>query len=114
MRHKQIFQADTPGRWNKIKWISRVVIFVLICGVIAAAITVTSQTYPDLPNLNPAPKRISDEELEQYKQSTRYKDYKIDKKQLQALENKRRSQLKHTNNKERINAAFYREWETQA
>lgn len=114
MRHKQIFQADTPGRWNKIKWISRILIFVLICGVIAAAITVTSQTYPDLPNLNPAPKRISDEELEQYKQSTRYKDYKIDKKQLQALENKRRSQLKHTNNKERINAAFYREWETQA
>ncbi|PJJ83764.1 glycosyltransferase [Mucilaginibacter auburnensis] len=114
MRHKQIFQADTPKRWNKIKWISRILIFVLICGVVAAAITVTSQTYPELPNLNPAPKRISDEELEQYKKSTRYKDYKIDKKQLQTLEAKRHNQLKHANNKERINAAFYREWETQA
>lgn len=114
MRHKQIFQADTPERWNRFKWISRVVIFVLFLGVIAAAITVTSQQYPELPNLNPAPKRISDEELEALKISTRYKDYKVDKGLLEALEAKRRNQLKHDNNKERINAAFYREWETQA
>lgn len=114
MRHKQIFQADTPERWNRFKWISRVVIFVLFCGVVAAAITVTSQTYPELPNLNPAPKRLSDDELEKFKTSVRYKDYKVQKGQLEALEAKRRVQLKHENNKQRINAAFYREWETQA
>jgi len=113
MRHKQIFQADTPERWNRFKWISRVIIFVLLCGVVAAAITVTSQTYPQLPNLNPAPKRISDEELAALRTSTRYKDYKVDKGQLDALEAKRHNQIKHPN-KERINAAFYREWETQA
>lgn len=114
MRHKQIFQADTPERWNRFKWTSRIILFVLIIGVIAAAITVTSQTYPKLPNLNPAPKRISDEEMEALKTSVRYKDYNIDKAQLEMLEAKRRNQLKHVNNKERINAAFYREWETQA
>jgi peptidoglycan-N-acetylglucosamine deacetylase len=114
MRHKQIFQADTPERWNRFKWTSRIILFVLVIGAIAAAITVTSQTYPKLPNLNPAPKRISDEEMEALKTSLRYKDYKIDKAQLEMLEAKRRSQLKHVNNKERINAAFYREWETQA
>nr|WP_294791506.1 glycosyltransferase [uncultured Mucilaginibacter sp.] len=115
MRHKQIFQADTPERWNRFKWISRVVLFILFCGVIAAAITVTSQQYPELPNLNPAPKRISDEELRALRVSTRYKDYKVQKGQLDALAKaRRRHQLEHPNNKDRINAAFYREWETQA
>jgi len=114
MRHKQIFQADTPERWNRFKWISRVILVVLIIGAVAAALTITEQTYPKLPNLNPAPKRISDENLENYTKSVRYKEYKIDKRQLENLEARRRNQLKHANNKERINAAFYREWETQA
>ncbi len=114
MRHKQIFQADTPERWNRFKWTSRIVLVVLVIGVIAAAITVTSQQYPQLPNLNPAPKRISDQDLEILRTSTRYKDYKIDKRQLEILEAKRRNLLKRANNKDRINAAFYREWETQA
>src|ERR1700728_2977063 len=115
MSNKQVFQADTPGRWTRFKWISRVIIVVLAVSVVAAAITVTSKQYPSLPNLNPAPKKLTKEELESLKRSKKYKDFKIDKGEIQKLAHTRHlHQLKRHNNKDRINAAFYRAWEPQA
>jgi peptidoglycan-N-acetylglucosamine deacetylase len=115
MAHRQVFQADTPGRWLRFKWLSRVIIIVLVASVLAAAITVTSKHYPSLPNLNPAPKKLTKEELEQLKRSKKYKDFKIDKAEIQKLAYaKHLHQLKLPNNKDRINAAFYRAWEPQA
>src|ERR1700722_9358659 len=115
MAHKQVFQTDTPGRWMRFKWISRVLIIVLLCSILAAIITVTSKQYPNLPNLNPAPKKLTKEELEQLKRSKKYKDFKIDKAQIQKIAKARHQhQLKHPNNKDRINAGFYRAWEPQA
>src|SRR5258708_3532875 len=115
MANKQVFQTDTPGRWIRFKWLSRVLITVLMCSVLAAIITVTSKQYPTLPNLNPAPKKLSKEELEQLKRSTKFKDFKIDKERIGLLRrNLRLHQIKHPNNKDRINAGFYRPWEAQA
>ncbi len=115
MSNKQVFQADTPGRWTRFKWISRVIIVVLAVSLVAAVITVTSKNYPSLPNLNPAPKKLTKEELENLKRSKKYKDFKIDKGEIQKLARTRKlHQLKHPNNKDRINAAFYRPWEFQA
>ncbi|HEY4322368.1 MAG TPA: glycosyltransferase [Mucilaginibacter sp.] len=115
MADKQVFQTDTPGRWIRFKWLSRVLIIVLACSVLAAAITVTSKHYPTLPNLNPAPKKLSKEELENLKKSKKYKDFKIDKTGIEKLAHTRHlHQLKHPNNKDRINAGFYRPWEPQA
>jgi peptidoglycan-N-acetylglucosamine deacetylase len=112
---KQVFQADTPGRWTRFKWLSRLLLIVLATAVVAAAITVTSKQYPSLPNLNPAPKKLSKEELEQLKRSTKYKDFKIDTERIGVLKrNLHLHQLRHPNNKDRINAAFYRAWEPQA
>jgi len=115
MADKQVFQTDTPGRWMRFKWISRVLIIVLVCSVLAAIITVTSKQYPSLPNLNPAPKKLTKEELESLKRSKKYKDFKIDKGEIQKLGRARHlHQLKRPNNKDRINAGFYRAWEPQA
>ncbi len=115
MADKQVFQTDTPGRWMRFKWLSRVLIIVLACSVLAAIITVTSKQYPSLPNLNPAPKKLTKEELESLKRSKKYKDFKIDKSEIQKLGRARRlHQLKRPNNKDRINAGFYRAWEPQA
>jgi peptidoglycan-N-acetylglucosamine deacetylase len=115
MADKQVFQTDTPGRWIRFKWLSRVLIFVLTCSVLAAIITVTSKHYPSLPNLNPAPKKLTKEELESLKRSKKFKDFKIDKTEIQKLVHTRHlHQLKRPNNKDRINAAFYRAWEPQA
>ena len=115
MADKQVFQTDTPGRWVRFKWLSRVLIFVLVCSIIAAIITVTSKQYPDLPNLNPVPKKLSKEELDQLKKSKKYKDFKIEIAEIQKLAHTRHlHQLKHPNNKDRINAAYYRAWEPQA
>src|SRR5580692_9170097 len=115
MADKQVFQTDTPGRWMRFKWLSRVLIIVLACSVLVAIITVTSKQYPSLPNLNPAPKKLTKEELESLKRSRKYKDFKIDKGEIQKLaRTKRLHQLKRPNNKDRINAGFYRAWEPQA
>ena len=115
MADKQVFQTDTPGRWIRFKWLSRAIIIVLSCSVLAAAITVTSKQYPSLPNLNPAPKKLTKEELENLKRSKKYKDFKIDKDEIQKLAKTRHQhQLKHPNNKDRINAGYYRAWEPQA
>ena len=115
MAHKQIFQSDTPKRWNRFKWLSRVIIIVLASAVVAAAITITSKQYPSLPNLNPAPKKFSKEEMDNLKRSKKFKDFKIEKAQIQELARARKQhQLKHPNNKDRLNAGFYRPWEPQA
>jgi cellulose synthase/poly-beta-1,6-N-acetylglucosamine synthase-like glycosyltransferase/peptidoglycan/xylan/chitin deacetylase (PgdA/CDA1 family)/spore germination protein YaaH len=115
MSNKQVFQADNPGRWNRFKWLSRILLVILIGGVVAAVITVTSTEYPLLPNLDPAPKKITKEEMDQMKKSKRYQDFKIEKSVIQELARARRlHQLKHPNNDNRINAGFYRAWEPQA
>ena len=115
MANKQVFQTDTPGRWTRFKWLSRVILIVLAAAVVAAAVTVTSKQYPVLPNLNPAPKKLSKEELEQLKRSTKYRAFKIDTEKIGVLKrNLKQHQLKHPNNKDRINAGFYRAWEPQA
>lgn len=112
---KQVFQADTPGRWNRFKWLSRILLIVLICSVIGSVVTITSHTYPELPNLNPAPKKLNKEELENLKKSKQFKDFKIDEARIKKLERVRNAyRLRHPNNKDRINAAFYRPWEAQA
>jgi len=115
MSNKQVFQTDTPGRWIRFKWLSRIIVIVLVCSVLAAVITVTSKQYPSLPNLNPKPKKFSKEELDQLKRSKKYKDIKIDTAEIGKLARTRHlHQLKHPNNKDRINAAFYKPWEAQA
>ncbi|RKR80908.1 cellulose synthase/poly-beta-1,6-N-acetylglucosamine synthase-like glycosyltransferase [Mucilaginibacter gracilis] len=115
MSNKQVFQADTPGRWTRFKWLSRLLIILLLCGVVGAVITITSKEYPSLPNLTESPKKISKEQLEALKHSTKYKDFKLQKDELQALRhNLRLHQLKHPSNKDRINAAFYVNWDSQS
>src|SRR6266481_5564723 len=100
MSNKQVFQTDTPGRWIRFKWLSRAIIIVLVFSVVAAAITVTSKHYPSLPNLNPAPKKLTKEELDQLKRSKKFKDFKLDKGEIQKLAHTRHlHQLKRPNNK---------------
>jgi cellulose synthase/poly-beta-1,6-N-acetylglucosamine synthase-like glycosyltransferase/peptidoglycan/xylan/chitin deacetylase (PgdA/CDA1 family)/spore germination protein YaaH len=112
---KQVFQADNPGRWNRFKWLSRVLLVALVIGIIAVIVTIRSTYYPELPNLNPAPKKLTKEELDQLKRSTKFKSFKIQKSEIEALERARKlHQIKQPNNKDRINAAFYRAWEPQA
>lgn len=115
MAHKQIFQADDPKRWNSFKWLSRILLFVLISGVVGAAITVTSKQYPRLPNLIPTQKKLTKDQLNKLKRSTQYRDFTVEKKRIEETKRALRlHQLKHPNNANRINAGFYRAWEPQA
>ena len=99
----------------RFKWLSRLLVVILICGVVGAVITITSKEYPELPNLTEKPKKISKEELEALKHSTKYKDFKLDKAEIQELRhNLKLHQLKHPSNKDRINAGFYVNWDPQS
>jgi cellulose synthase/poly-beta-1,6-N-acetylglucosamine synthase-like glycosyltransferase/peptidoglycan/xylan/chitin deacetylase (PgdA/CDA1 family)/spore germination protein YaaH len=115
MADKQVFQADTPGRWNRFKWLSRVLIFIILASIVGAAITIYSAQYPSLPNLNQAPKKLSKADLEYIKKTRKFDAFVIDTQELADLRrNLRLHRLKHPNNKDRINAGFYRAWEPQA
>jgi len=115
MPNKQVFQADTPNRWNRFKWLSRILLIVLAGSVLGSVITITSKQYPNLPNLNPAPKKLSKEEVLQLKKTTKFKDFKAQKSQIeQIIRDRIAHQKKRPNNKERINAGFYLAWEPQA
>jgi cellulose synthase/poly-beta-1,6-N-acetylglucosamine synthase-like glycosyltransferase/peptidoglycan/xylan/chitin deacetylase (PgdA/CDA1 family)/spore germination protein YaaH len=115
MLNKQIFQAANKGRWNRFKWLSRILLLIMASTIAAAIITITSQKHPALPNLNPAPKHLTKEGLEQLKKSKRYEGFKVQLSKLKKLARARElHHLKHPDNKDRINAGFYRAWEPQA
>ncbi len=113
--NKQVFQADTPGRWNRFKWLSRALLIILVLSVVGAVITIQSEKYPSIPDLNPAPKKLTKDELELLKKYKKYKDFKLDTAEiLKLIQARHQHQLKHPNNKDRINAGYYRPWEAQA
>jgi cellulose synthase/poly-beta-1,6-N-acetylglucosamine synthase-like glycosyltransferase/peptidoglycan/xylan/chitin deacetylase (PgdA/CDA1 family)/spore germination protein YaaH len=113
--NKQIFQSDNPKRWTRFKWLSRLLLVILISGVVAAAVTVTSKQYPDLPNLVPTQKKLTTDELNKLKRSTSYRDFRVDKRQIEETRRAlRQHQLKHPNNAHRLNVGYYLAWEPQA
>ena len=115
MSDKQVFQADSKGRWLRFKWVSRALIVVLACAIVAAAIAITSKQYPTLPNLNEAPKALTKAGIDALKKSAKYKKFKIQVAEIKKLElAKKLHQLKQPNNKDRINAGFYMAWDPQA
>ena len=115
MSDKQVFQAETKSRWNRFKWLSRVLIIVILGAIVAAAIAITSKQYPSLPNLNEAPKALTKESIEALKKTARYKKFTIQVNEIKKLAlAKHLHQLKQPNNKDRINAGFYMAWDPQA
>ena len=115
MSDKQVFQADSKGRWLRFKWVSRILILVLASALVAAAIAITSKQYPALPNLNEAPKALTKENIEALKKTAKYKKFTIQVNEIKKMERaKRLHQLKQPNNKDRINAGFYMPWDPQA
>ncbi len=112
---KQIFQTDSPGRWNRLKWLSRAIILFLVIGAVAAVVAISSQQYPLLPNLIDIPKKLSQKELERVKKSKKFKEIKLDVGQIRELaRNRHLHQLKHPNNKNRLNVGFFWPWDPQS
>ncbi len=48
----QIFQANSPARWKKIKWTGRIFLFISIFLLAVVVVAVVNGTKPNLPNLN--------------------------------------------------------------
>ena len=114
MAEKQIFQTTKKNRWITFKWITWSLIIVFLLATACVAYTLVSNHYPSLPVINSAA-TLSKKQIEQIKKSTPYKDFSISKKKLLKMRNDQRAhRLKHPNNKARINAGFYVNWDPQS
>lgn len=114
MSEKQIFQTSGKSRWITFQWVTRLLILVFIVATACVAYTLLSNQYPNLPVINAAA-TLSKKQIEQIKKSTPYKDFKISKKELLKLrKDQQLHHQKHPNNKARINAGFYVNWDPQS
>ena len=48
---RQIFQTNSTGRWQRLKWGGRIVLLVLILGVVIAYVTISRNYTPALPRI---------------------------------------------------------------
>lgn len=49
--NRQIFQTDSPTRWNTFKWSARIFVFLLVLGAAAISVAVFKNSNPTLPKL---------------------------------------------------------------
>ena len=114
MPEKQIFQTSGKSRWITFQWVTRLLIITFIVATACVAYTLISNHYPALPVINTAT-ALSNKQMEQIRKSTTYKDFKISKKKLLKIrQDQQAHRAKHPNNKVRINAGFYVNWDPQS
>jgi cellulose synthase/poly-beta-1,6-N-acetylglucosamine synthase-like glycosyltransferase/spore germination protein YaaH/peptidoglycan/xylan/chitin deacetylase (PgdA/CDA1 family) len=114
MSEKQIFQTVKRSRWITFQWITRLLILVFVVATACVAYTLLSNNYPALPPITTS-SVLSSKQIEQIKKSVPYKDFSISKRRLIKIRNDQHAHhLKHPNNKKRINAGFYVNWDPQS
>ncbi|MBB6498566.1 glycosyltransferase [Pedobacter cryoconitis] len=114
MPEKQIFQTSKKSRWITFQWVTRMLLIVFLIASACVAYTLLSNHYPNLPIIN-STATLSKKEIEQIKKSKTYSDFRISKKRLlQIQHNQKLHRLSHPNNKARINAGFYVNWDPQS
>jgi hypothetical protein len=114
MPGKQIFQTHRKSRWITFQWVTRLLIVTFIIATACVAYTLVSNHYPSLPIIN-SPATLTKKQIEQIKKSTPYKEFKISKKKLLKMrQDQKTHHLKNPNNKARINAGFYVNWDPQS
>lgn len=114
MPGKQIFQTTKKSRWITFQWVTRLLIITFIVATACVAYTLVSNHYPSLPIIN-ATATLTKKQIEQIKKSTTYKEFKISKKKLLKIQHDQKMHhLKNPNNKVRINAGFYVNWDPQS
>lgn len=114
MPGKQIFQTSKKSRWITFQWVTRLLIVTFIIATACVAYTLLSNHYPSLPIIN-ATATLTKKQIEQIKKSTTYKEFKISKKKLLKMQHDQKMHhLKNPNNKVRINAGFYVNWDPQS
>src|SRR5579872_1980106 len=50
-KHTQIFQTNSPGRWQRLKWGGRLLLFFLVLGIVIFYIAVSRDYKPALPRI---------------------------------------------------------------
>src|ERR1700744_3566253 len=47
----QIFQTNSPGRWQRLKWVGRLILLFLVLGIVIFSIAVSRDYKPALPRM---------------------------------------------------------------
>ena len=94
--NRQIFQTDSPTRWNTFKWSARIIIFLLFLGAASLSIALFKNSNPTLPKLMTID---YSRHLPTPEKSHEYKEHSKKRKRNEAI---RKSPLKN-----QIRAGFY-------
>lgn len=63
---KQVFQTNNPSRWQRFKWASRLVLFLVIIGIAVTIITLFTAGTPGMPKLNETEKALLTDTANRY------------------------------------------------
>lgn len=113
----QIFQARTQWRWKTFKWISRLLLAVLLFMIPAAIITFVNGKKPDLPELgnNNSPHPVANPAIPAGLNKADLKKYKGFEAYLHARQQNEQLRLGHTYPAgNEVRAAFYVDWDPQS
>lgn len=115
MSTPQVFQTKSSSRWNIFKWSSRLIIALVIVSTVCVVITICSKKYPKLPDLSKSYNSYTLKDIAHLKKSSKYRDFKIEKSKLLALErDKERYKKLHPNDLKRLNVGFFVDWDAQS
>lgn len=116
MSQRQVFHANSPSRWNRFKWLSRIALLIIAVSLVSVVITIRSKKYPKLPDLSSNGSVADKIAVEKLKRSSKYRDFKIQKAELLVLERdrKKNKRVHHASNKKRLNVGFFVAWDPQS
>ena len=79
----QIFQTHNPSRWQRVKWIARILLVLLILAIVVVFIAYSSMDLPEIPLEGRAIKKVLTEEVPGYRESEMGKQYRGFRKVIQ-------------------------------
>jgi len=118
--NRQIFQSESPKKWQRIQWTGRIILFFLGILVFIAIYTIVREIQPTLPQLkdkNEQYKKILNPAVPITFENTRNKQYKDFKDYFIKARKANNSYLKlkaKVNLSQKIRAGFYVEWDPQS
>ena len=121
----QIFQTHNPSRWQRVKWIARILLVLLILAIVVVFIAYSSMDLPEIPLEGRAIKKVLTEEVPGYRESELGKQYRGFRKVIQKQWAKgkgigQNNQVLDLSNSDYfsdslgIRAAFYVAWDPQS
>ncbi|GAB4094443.1 polysaccharide deacetylase family protein [Flaviaesturariibacter terrae] len=77
-QHQQVFQTQSPSRWHRFQWSTRLLLLLLVLGIVAVIVTLLTAHNPDMPQLREFRQALTDSSTQPGKSplARRYKSFR--------------------------------------